>query len=402
MHVQVKNTARNVLRQAFPALAQELAPEVRQWREHLHRHPELSFHEHRTAAFIRQRLRAWGIPYDEVADTGTVGFIRGQETEKWIALRADIDALPIAEQNEVPYRSENDGVMHACGHDVHTALLLGAARMLQQVREALPYSVKLIFQPAEEKSPGGASLMVREGVLEGVAVIYGQHVAPDLPVGTAGFCPGPFMASTDELHITLRGKGGHAAIPHETVNPIRVGAHLISAVQTRLSFEASPFDPVVLNFGRFAGGHAVNVVPDAVELLGTLRTFNEPLRNRIKRWLRDEVPPWVRFWGATAEVRVVDGYPPLVNDPDATERLRRQVAEVLGEENVRTIPPRMTAEDFAFYVQEVPGCFFRIGVRAPDWPRIRQVHTATFDVHPDVFYYGLMTMAAAAFATPRD
>ncbi len=377
-----------------------MAPEVRRWREHLHRRPELSFEEHRTAAFIRDQLNSWGIPYDTAADTGTIGYIRGKEPQVWVALRADIDALPIAEENDVPYRSENPGVMHACGHDVHTSLLLGAARLLQQMQSELPYSVKLIFQPAEEKSPGGASLMIREGVLDGVKVIYGQHVAPDLPVGSAGFCPGPFMASTDEIHMTLRGKGGHAAIPHETINPIRVGAHLVSAIQTRLSFEVSPFEPVVLNFGKFAGGHAVNVVPDEVELLGTLRTFNEPLRRRIKKWLRDEVPPWVRFWGATAEVRLVDGYPPLVNDPAATEAVRRQVAAMLGEDNVRPILPRMTAEDFAFYVQEVPGCFFRIGVKDPAWPGIRQVHTATFDVHPDVFYYGLLTMTSAAFAIP--
>ncbi len=384
-------------------MSADLFETVRSIREHLHRHPELSFEEHRTAAFIRARLKEWGIPFDEIAGTGTVAYVHGRRTDRFVALRADIDALPIEEQNEVPYRSENPGVMHACGHDVHTALLLGAASILHRLASSLPYSVKLIFQPAEEKSPGGASLLIREGILDGVEVIYGQHVAPDLEVGQVGFRPGPFMASTDELHLRIRGRGGHAAIPHETVNPIRVAAHLISAIDTRLGFEVSPFEPVVLNFGKFCGGHAVNVVPDEVELLGTLRTFNEPLRRRIKEWLRNEVPQWVAFWGATAEVKVIDGYPPLINDPSATQQVRSVIETLPGVRETVDIAPRMTAEDFAFYVQHVPGCFFRLGVKDPAWPRIRQVHTPTFDIHPEALQIGMQTIAAAAFAIlPSD
>ncbi len=378
-------------------LAARIYPTIREIREHLHQHPELSFEEHQTASFIREVLGRWNIPYDVMADTGTVAYLEGRDRTQYIALRADIDALPIEERNEVPYRSVRDGVMHACGHDVHTAWLLGAARLLQHIQRELPYSVKLIFQPAEEKSPGGASLLIQEGVLDGVRAIYGQHVAPDLEVNQVGFCPGPFMASTDELHIRIIGRGGHAAIPHQTVNPIRIGAHLISAIETRLGFEVSPFDSVVLNFGKFCGGHAVNVVPDQVEMLGTLRTFKEDLRTQIKSWLKSEVPSWVRFWGGDAEVKVVEGYPPLINDHDATQAVRQGVELLFGDDHVVSIPPRMTAEDFAFYVQHVPGCFYRVGVKDPAWPSIRQVHTSTFDIHPEALRVGMQTMSMAAF-----
>ncbi len=377
------------------ALAVETAPANLSDRRHLHAHPELSFEEHATVAYVAGRLDALGIPHRSVAGTGLVAEIRGGSGPT-VALRADMDALPIQEANAVPYRSQTPGVMHACGHDVHTASLLGAARILQPMREALSGTVRLLFQPGEEKLPGGATLMIRDGALQNPtpAAIFGQHVHPPLPVGSVGFRPGIYMASTDELYLTVTGRGGHGAMPHQAVDPIVITAQLITALQQLVSRETDPTLPVVLTFGRIESvGGATNVIPNAVKLEGTLRTLDEAWRKELHLRLKRTVEGLAAALGGSAELTVAPGYPFLKNDEPLTRWAREEARLLLGAEQVVDLPIRMTGEDFAFYSHHLPACFYRLGVKGNTAHPGSPVHTDTFDVDEKCLATGASLLA---------
>lgn len=372
-------------------------------RRHLHQHPELSFEEKETAAFIAMKLREFGINFqNNVAGHGLVGLIKGKNPDKKvIALRADIDALPIKEANDVEYCSVNEGVMHACGHDVHTASLLGAARILQEVRNEFEGSIKLLFQPAEEKLPGGASLMIKEGALENPrpTSILGQHVHPPLEVGKIGIRPGIYMASADEIYITVKGKGGHGALPNDCIDPVVITAHIITALQMVVSRNANPNMPTVLTFGHIESeGGSTNVIPNEVHLKGTLRTFDEEWRFEAHKKIESLISNIAEGMGGSYELDIKVGYPCLINEPDLTNWVRESAVTYLGEANVVELPIRTTAEDFSFYSQVMPACFYRLGTRNTDKGITSPVHTNTFDVDEDCLELstGLMAWLAAS------
>lgn len=373
--------------------AQQYFPEVQAIRHHIHSHPELSFKEQETMAFISGKLTEMGIEHQtDVADTGIVALIKGKNPgKKCIALRADMDALPIQEANDTAYRSQNDGVMHACGHDVHSSCLLGAARILNEMRDEFEGTIKLIFQPGEEKHPGGASLMIAAGVLENPKpeAIFALHVYPHLPSGTAGFRAGQYMASADEVYITIEGKGGHAALPHQTVDPIAIAAQVITNLQQVVSRKSNPLLPCVLTFGKIAGGFATNVIPDTVEILGTLRTMDETWRYQAHQWIKDIVEQTCAANGAKAIVEIPQGYPSLFNDPALTIFAEDWARDYLGAENIHTLDMRMAGEDFSFYTHHVPGCFFRIGTSLDGEQFTAPVHNAHFDIHEEAMKTGV-------------
>ncbi len=372
-------------------------PEIQAIRHHIHAHPELSFQEYNTAAFISDKLNALGVQHQTgIAGTGIVALIKGKNPEKkCIALRADMDALPILEANEIPYKSQYDGIMHACGHDVHTSCLLGAARVLQDLKEDFEGTVKLIFQPGEEKHPGGASLMIRENVLKNPQpdAIFALHVYPHLPSGTAGFRSGQYMASADEIYITIEGKGGHAALPHQTVDPIAVAAQVITALQQVISRKSNPLTPSVLTFGKISGGFANNVIPDKVEILGTFRTMEEEWRYEAHKWIKNITQQICASYGAEATVEIPAGYPSLYNDPQLTLEAESWARSYVGASNIHTLNLRMAAEDFSFYTHHIPGCFFRIGTNKNDEQFTAPVHNAHFDIDEEALKTGVGLMS---------
>lgn len=382
------------------AQAAELLPELIQIRRHLHAHPELSFQEYETAAFVAAQLDKLSIPYQQgISGTGLVALIKGRNPEKkCIALRADMDALPIVEENDIPYRSKNEGVMHACGHDVHTTCLLGAAAILQQHREQFEGTIKLIFQPGEEKSPGGASLMIEAGVLENPRpeAIFGLHVYPQLPAGKAGFRNGRYMASADEIYITIVGKGGHAALPQQTVDPIAVAAMVITGLQQIVSRKSDPLSPTVLTFGKIAGGSATNIIPEKVELMGTLRAFDETWRKEALQLVRTITTQICSAYGAEAVIEIPDGYPALYNDPATTDEARAFATAFLGSSNVAEVDMRMGAEDFSFYTLHTKGCFFRIGTSRNNEEYTLPVHNAKFNIDEQAIRTGAGLMSYIA------
>ncbi len=378
--------------------AASLFPQIRRFREHIHRNPELSFEENATAAFIAQKLREWGIPFTEGwAGTGIVAIIEGRNPEKTCtAVRAELDALPIQEVSDAPYASLKKGVMHACGHDVHSACLLGVARILQLLKDEWEGTAKLIFQPGEEKHPGGGSLLLEAGVLEAPKVerILALHVYPTLPAGVVGFREGKYMASTDEIHITIHGKGGHAALPNQTIDPVTIAAYVVVNLQQLVSRRSNPVVPCVLSFGKIEGGTVNNVIPDSVTLSGTLRTMDETWRTEAHRLIAEVVKSTCAAWGATAEIDIPKGYPSLYNDPALTRQARELAKDFLGAENVRELDLRMTADDFAFYGHEVPGCYFRLGTASADGGQYTaSVHTNTFDIEASALETGAGLMA---------
>lgn len=365
-------------------------------RRHLHANPELSFEEHNTAAYVEQVLQSYGLETVRMANTGVVALVKGRNPEsQTIALRADLDALPITEQNAVDYKSKNEGVMHACGHDVHTASLLGAARILQEVRGEFEGTVKLVFQPGEEKFPGGASIMIKEGVLQQPAPssIIGQHVFPMLPAGKVGFRSGMYMASADEIYITVKGKGGHAALPELNVDPVLITSHLIVALQQIVSRHASPKVPTVLSFGKVEALGATNVIPNEVKVEGTFRTMDEVWRKEAHRRIRKLAEGLCESMGGSCDIDIKFGYPFLKNDPDLTGRAREAAALYLGEENVVDLDLWMGAEDFAYYSQEVAACFYRLGTRNEARGITSGVHTPTFDIDEAALETGSGLMA---------
>ncbi len=377
--------------------------EVVALRRHLHAHPELSFEEEQTARFVSEQLHLIGIPHRPgVAGHGIVALIEGKDPgHNCVCLRADMDALPIHEANEVPYRSTRPGVMHACGHDVHTASLLGAARLLWETRSEWKGSVKFLFQPAEEKLPGGASLMIGAGVLENPSptAIFGQHVHPSMRAGKVGFRAGPYMASADEIYVTVRGKGGHGALPHEVVDPILVASHLVVALQQLVSRMADPLMPTVLSFGRFMAEGATNVIPNEVRMEGTFRTLDEKWRAEAHRKMVRLAEGLCEGFGATCDFRIAKGYPALLNHPGLTERARRWAEDYLGPENVEDLPLRMTAEDFAYYSQAMPACFYRLGTGNPERGLSSPVHTDRFDIDESALEAGAGLMAWMAICS---
>jgi amidohydrolase len=368
-------------------LSEACFTEVVSLRRHLHAHPELSYQEHNTARLIAQTLRSYGIELQEgVATTGIVAVIKGKNPEKkTVALRADMDALPIQEANEVPYRSCNPGVMHACGHDVHTASLTGTAKILHEVRDQFEGSVKLLFQPGEEKNPGGASFMIRDGALQNPAPasIIGQHVMPLVPVGKVGFREGMYMASSDEIYLRVMGKGGHGAAPELTIDPVVIAAHVIIALQQIVSRQASPKQPTVLSFGRIRADGATNIIPDEVTIAGTFRTLNEEWRTRGLEKIRKMAESIAEGMGGRCEVKISKGYPFLQNHPELTRRIRKAAEEYVGTENVVDIDLTLGSEDFAYYSQVIPASFYRLGTRNETKGITSYVHTPTFDIDED-------------------
>lgn len=377
-------------------LAAECAADTVALRQHLHAHPELSFEEHQTVAFVSEQLRQLGLAPQPIAGTGVVALIEGRNPgARTVALRADMDALPITEQNEVPYKSRNPGVMHACGHDVHTASLLGAARILLALKDEFEGTVKLMFQPGEERLPGGANLMIQEGVLENPrpASVLGQHVFPLLPAGQIGIRPGRYMASTDELYLTVRGKGGHGAMPEMNLDPVLVAAHIIVAAQQLVSRRANPKLPTVLSFGKVIANGATNVIPNEVYLEGTFRTLNEEWRDEAHGHLRRLCEGLAESMGASCELEIRRGYPYLENEPQLTARVRAAAEQYLGSENVIELDQWMAAEDFAYFSQAADACFYRLGTRAQDGRFASSVHTPTFDIEPKALETGPGLMA---------
>ncbi|MBO9154151.1 M20 family metallopeptidase [Chitinophaga sp. GCM10012297] len=386
-----------MLKERIREEARRLYENTVQTRRHLHAHPELSFKENKTAAYVASRLDAIGISYETMANTGLVALLQGKKSpsDKVVALRADMDALPIQELNDVPYRSAAPGVMHACGHDGHTASLLGTAAILKSLEQEFSGTVKFIFQPGEECTPGGASMMIREGVLQNPTPqsVFGQHVMPELETGKIGLRPGRYMASADEIYITVEGKGGHGAMPHTTIDPVLITSHMIVALQQIVSRNANPTVPSVLSFGRVIANGAHNVIPDKVTIDGTFRTMDETWRFEAHRRIKDMAGSIVESMGGKCEVNITVGYPVLINEEKLTARTRALAEEFVGKENVVDLPIWMAAEDFASYSQIADACFYRLGVRNEKRGITSGLHTATFDLDEKSLEIGSGLMA---------
>ncbi len=368
-------------------------------RRYIHANPELSFQETNTAAFICRKLDEYGIPYQSgIAKTGIVGLIEGKRKDKVIALRADMDALPITELNDVPYKSKNEGVMHACGHDAHIAVLLGAARILNEMKEYLDGTVKLIFQPSEESFPGGAKAMIEEGVLHNpeVAHVIGEHVLPTLDAGKIGFRPGMYMASTDEIYITVFGKGGHGATPDLNIDPVVIASHILISLQQIVSRQANPTIPTVLSFGRVIADGRTNIIPDKVIMEGTLRTFDENWRKKAHQKIEEIATNTAQAFGGKCEIHIAHGYPFVENHPNLTARLKRYAIEFLGPRKVVDLDMRMTAEDFAYFTQALPSVFYRLGTKTKK-KEVTNLHTAQFDIDEESLHIGMGVMAYMAY-----
>jgi hippurate hydrolase len=382
--------------QKIKALASQYAAEFVEVRLHLHANPELSYQEFETSKFIQGKLKEFAIPFEVKATTGVVGLIEGKKPgSRIVALRADMDALPIKEENDIVYKSRKEGVMHACGHDVHTTCLLGAAKILNELKTDWEGTVKLIFQPGEEKNPGGASLLIKEGVLEKPepSSIFGLHVHPGLPVGKMSFRAGKVMASADELYITVKGKGGHAASPHACIDPILIASHLIVSLQQIVSRNNNPHNPTVLSITSFQGGSTTNVIPNEVKLKGTFRAMDEEWRFKAHDLIRKMATGLVNSMGGEIDLVIDVGYPSVYNNESLNELARKKAEEFIGAKNVEETEARMGAEDFGYYTQEIPGCFFRLGVMNTKKGIISGVHTPTFNIDESAIETGIGMMA---------
>lgn len=390
-----------MIKEQIQELSKKIFNDVVANRRHLHSHPELSFQEVATSAFVASRLDELEIPYIKMADTGLVGLIKGTkpaDSEKVVALRADMDALPIVEANDVPYKSQNPGVMHACGHDVHTSSLLGAATILSQMKDQFSGTIKLIFQPAEERLPGGASLMIKEGVLENPKpqAVIGQHVMPLIDAGKVGFRSGKYMASTDELYVTVKGKGGHGAQPQQNIDPVIITAHILTALQTLVSRYSDPKSPCVLSFGKVIANGATNVIPNEVYLEGTFRAMDETWRAEAHKRMKKMAEGIAESMGGSCEFNIMNGYPFLINEEKLTAAARSHAEDYLGKENVLDLDIWMAAEDFAYYSQVADSCFYRLGIRNESKGIVSSVHTPTFDIDESALQVGPGLMAYLA------
>jgi len=386
------------LPQQIRELAEANFTEVLAMRRHLHMHPELSYNEIETASFVAERLQRMGLDVKTgIGGHGLTAFISGNNPEsRVVALRADMDALPIVEQNESQYKSRHEGVMHACGHDVHTSSLLGAAMILNQLRDRFEGTVQLVFQPAEEVLPGGASLMLKDGVFADrmPQAIIGQHVFPELPAGKIGLKPGVYMASADELYVTVKGRGGHGAKPDRNIDPVLIASHLIVALQQVVSRWSNPTMPSVLSFGKVIANGATNIIPSEVRLEGTFRTFDEKWRKEAHERMIALADGLVKGMGGEVDFRIEVGYPVLKNDESLTLRARELAVEYLGSENVVDLNVRMTAEDFAYYGHVMPSCFYRLGTASSkDDSKSFSVHHPRFDIDEEALKTGMGLMA---------
>jgi amidohydrolase len=388
-----------MLKNRIQDLAAGVLESTIQNRRHLHAHPELSFQEHKTVAFVAAKLDELGIAYKPMANTGLVALITGDKpSDQVVALRADMDALPIQEANEVAYKSTNEGVMHACGHDAHTASLLGTATILQQLKAEFAGTIKLIFQPAEELLPGGANQMIKEGVLENPKpqAVLGQHVMPFIETGKVGFRSGKYMASTDELYVTVKGKGGHAAQPQQNIDPVMITAQILVSLQQIVSRTANPNTPSVLSFGKVQANGATNVIPNEVKLEGTFRTMDEAWRAEAHIRMKKMAEGIAESMGGTCEFEIKKGYPFLVNEEKLTAQAKQFAEEYLGKENVLDLDIWMAAEDFAYYSQVTDACFYRLGTRNEAKGITSSVHTPTFDIDENAFAISTGLMAYIA------
>jgi amidohydrolase len=384
-------------------LAQQIQPDLVQIRRQIHQYPELSFQELKTSEFVQQELKKINVHFlAHFAKTGVVGFIEStadqSKKQKCIALRADMDALPLQELVDWEAKSRVENVMHACGHDAHVAMVLGAARILSEMKEELRGKVKFIFQPGEEKNPGGAKLMVKEGILENpkVDAIYCLHVDPQISSGAFGMRYGTSHAQPDEIYISILGKGGHGAYPHLAIDPIVIGAQVILALQTIPSRLVNPLEPVVVTIGKFAGGHTTNVIPDKVELAGTVRTFNATVAKQVHKMIEDILRGITSLYGASYDLKIDPGYPVLENDPNTTIFAHKVLQDYAGKEKVTEIPPAMGGEDFSFYTQKVPGSIINIGTRNEAKDCLHSIHSPKFKLDEDILSLGAGALASLA------
>ncbi len=386
----------NTLLQKIKNLSTQEKARFIEVRRHIHRHPELSYEEFETSKFIQEKLTEWNIPFEVKATTGVVGLIKGKNAgSRIVALRADMDALPITEENAVPYASAKKGVMHACGHDVHTTCLLGAAKILSSLKDEWEGTVKLIFQPGEEKNPGGASIMIREGVLENPVPqkIFALHVHNILQAGQFSFRGGMVMASADEIYISIKAKGGHAAAPQLTADTILIASQLVVSLQQIVSRNNNPFNPTVLSITSIQGGNTTNVIPGEVKLMGTFRAMDEDWRFKAHELIKNQTHALVSALGATADIKIDVGYPFVKNDETLSASARILAEDFAGKENVFETELRMGAEDFAYYSQQIPACFFRLGAGNVAAGITIGVHTPTFNVDEDAIEHGMGMMA---------
>jgi amidohydrolase len=385
-----------MLQQKIKELAKKYADEFIAVRQHLHANPELSYQEFETSKFVQSKLQSFGIPFEVKATTGVLGMIKGKNPDsRVIALRADMDALPIQEENEVGYKSTKAGIMHACGHDVHTSILLGAAKILNELKNEWEGTIKLLFQPGEERNPGGASYMIKDGVLENPKPqgIFGLHVHPGLDLGKLSFRKGRVMASADEIYITIRSKGGHAAAPHLTADTVLVASQLIVSLQQVISRNNNPTSPSVLSICSIQGGHTTNVIPSEVKLMGTFRAMDETWRSKAHELIRNQAKGIAEATGAEIDLHIDIGYPTVDNDPALTDKAWKLADEYMGKENVSETEMRMGAEDFGYYTQVIPGCFYRLGVRNTEKGIVHNVHTPKFNIDERAIETGMGMMA---------
>ena len=374
------------LQEEIKLKSEEILPKIKEYRTHLHMNPELSFQEFETANFIASKLDALGIEHERISETGIVALIKGGQEGKVIGLRADMDALPITEvEDGRSHRSTKDGIMHACGHDAHSSALLGAAEILNSIKKDLKGTVKLVFQPGEEKQPGGASILIKNGVLDNpkVDLMIGQHVMPLIKTGNVGFRPGLYMASTDEVFIDIHGKGGHGAMPHFCVDPITISAQIITALQQVISRINNPAIPSVLTLGKIEGIGATNVIPPVVKMQGTFRTFDEEWREKAHQKIEQIATSIAAGFDAKAVVNISKGYPFLKNDVGLTESCQKAASDYLGSDHVEELGIWMAGEDFSYYSQEVPSVFYRFGVRNEELGITENVHHPAFDIDTD-------------------
>jgi len=384
-----------MIQETIKSLASSYFEEYRSIRQHLHANPELSFKEFETSKFVQTQLTSLGIPYTILGETGVIGIIKGNPSNRVIALRADMDALPIHEENKVSYASTKDGVMHACGHDVHTTCLLGAARILNELKDQWDGTIKLIFQPGEEKNPGGASILIKEGVLKNPIPqkIYGQHVHPQLEVGRMNFASGKVMASADEIYITIKGKGGHAAKPNLTADTILTASQIVNALQQVISRNNNPLSPSVLSICSIQGGFTTNVIPSEVKMMGTFRAMDEKWRFEAHDRIRTIVESTAKANGAEVDLEISIGYPSVINDEETTALGKSLAIDLIGSENVGVAEISLGAEDFGYYTQEIPGCFYRLGTGNIKKGIVSGVHTPTFDIDEEAIKIGISMMA---------
>lgn len=395
------STGQPVTHQEVLKHAHQIHEKIRRWRRTIHAMPELSFTEHHTASLVNTTLLDLGIETEtEVAKTGVIGRIQGS-AGPLVGLRADMDALPISEENQTSFNSSQPGIMHACGHDAHTAMLMGAATILKDLadRNRLPGSVRLLFQPSEEaqdeEGKSGGMRMVEEGALDGVDAVFGIHVNTKLPTGHLGTRHGPILAATDRFEAIIRGAGGHAARPDLTLDPIALSAHVINAIHQIISRRLDPLDSGVITIGAIEGGQAFNVIPDTVTLRGTIRSYSPEARTLLEEQFYRACRV-VEPLGGRVEIEFLRGYPTTVNAPETTDVVFRALNELVGEEQVHEVPPVMAGEDFSFMAQQVPGCFMNLGVRNPEWDREYPVHTSTFRLDEDALPIGTAALVTAA------